>query len=135
MKIILKDTIRKALVPIFVIGCCLYAEGQTDRDSLTMTGVKSKLEGDWKNDRRFRGKSWITTFRFITDSTGSWTNNRTISTAPAFVLRESNGVFYLRAIDFLGGECAPRKIVVLTRKKLVLQDPESNEKFRYKRQK
>jgi len=109
------------------------ARGQVTNDSQSLKTVKTKLEGKWKHDKKFRGKISITTFKFNNDSTGTWLNNRTHSTTPIFTLREKNGKYYISAFDVIGGECDPREIFLLDSKKLILLDPKTKEKFKFKR--
>jgi hypothetical protein len=109
------------------------AIGQVVDDSEFLEAVRAKLEGNWRHDKKYGGQLFITTFKFNSDSTGTWQNNRTHSTAPIFILRKKEGVFYISAIDVIGGECDPRKIVRLDAKTLILIDPKTKEKFSYKR--
>ncbi len=95
--------------------------------------VRTKLEGKWKDNKNFRGEVWITTFKFMNDSIGTWSNNRTHSSAPIFILRQKNGKYYISAIEVTGGECDPREIFLLDSKKLILFDPKTKKKFRFKR--
>ncbi|MDC0313810.1 hypothetical protein OAL26_01630 [Flavobacteriales bacterium] len=123
----------KVVIFLLITLFTFNARGQVPNDSQSLKTVKTKLEGKWKHDKKFRGKIWITTFKFNTDSTGTWLNNRTHSTAPIFTLREKNGKYYISAFDVFGGECDPREIFFLDSKKLILLDPKTKEKFNFKR--
>ena len=125
----------KTVILLIITLFTFQAISQVVDDSQSLEAVKTKLEGNWKHDEKFRGKIWITSFKFNSDSTGTWLNNRTHSTAPTFILRKKDGVFYISAIDVIGGECDPRKIFLLDAKKLILIDPETKEKFKYKKNK
>jgi hypothetical protein len=110
-----------------------HAKSQVNDDGQSFEHVKSKLEGKWKDENKSGGETSITTFKFMTDSTGTWQNNRTHSSAPLFILRQKNGEYYISAIEVTGGECDPREIFFLDSKKLILLDPVTKEKFKYKR--
>jgi len=118
---------------LLLISFCGTAQNNDNIHSLDF--VKSNLSGNWKNENRFKGKIWITTFSFFTDSTGTWRNNRTHSSAPTFIIREQNRKFYISAVELLGGECARREIILLDSKKMILSDPVTKEEFKYKRTK
>jgi hypothetical protein len=123
----------KAIIFLLFTSFPFHVKCQVNDNYQSLETVRTKLEGKWKDNKKFRGKVWITTFKFMNDSIGTWSNNRTISSAPIFILREKNGKYYISAIEITGGECDPREIIRLNSKKLILLDPVTKAKFRFKR--
>jgi len=123
----------KTVIFLLIALFTLQAKSQVNYDSQSLETVKTKLEGKWRDDKKFGGEISITSFKFSTDSTGTWLNNRTHSSAPIFILRQKNGKYYISAIEVTGGECDAREIFLLNSKKLILFDPKTKQKFRFKR--
>ena len=124
---------KNLIIISFLLLVGLNGFGQKINSLTSLEVVRSKLTGSWKHENRFRGKKWVTTFKFHNDSTGSWLNNRTFNSSPNFKIWEEDYKYFLQLADIWGHGNDPIEILRLDEKKLILQNTTTNKKYIYLR--